>query len=428
MKKDIKRKLKIICSCIATICLLIVSLQYLTDLMELKDSDFKYLPFLEQNEDFDVLFMGTSHVLNGIYPMELWNDYGIVSYNMGGHANQLATTYWVLENALEQTSPKLVVIDCFELDVNVKSSSLFSYGHFSFDAFPLNDTKLSAVRDLLDDPQMKQIQGEEEKERTGMELLWNYPVYHMRWSELTERDFAVPSTKEKGAEFRLGVAMPDEMVKIPAESKLEGETVGTEYLRKMIEDCQNRDIEVLLMFVPYPAGERSQMSANRVYDIADEYGVNYINFLDMNLVDYNTDCYDDSHLNPSGARKVTEYLGEYIMEHYDISDQRTNEVYSDWHEDYKEYSEYKVDVLKEQESLDLYLMFLADKNLDVVLEINNPKIWEDEYYVRLLQNIGSDETNYKSMDETGDKNESDIHITVKDRITQDIIDQADFSL
>lgn len=425
--KNIKRKFKIICSCFITLCIIVVPLRYLTDVMELKDSDFKYLPFFEQSEDFDVLFMGTSHVLNGIYPMELWNDYGIVSYNMGGHANQLATTYWVLENALEHTTPRLVAIDCMQLEADVKSAALFSYGHYSFDAFPLNKTKLSAIRDLTDDSRREEILGEEMDEGTGMDLLWNYSIYHMRWNELTESDFAVLRTKEKGAEFRVGVTVSDEMIKIPADKKLEGETISTEYLRKMIEDCQSRGIEVLLLYVPFPAGERSQMSANRVYDIADEYGVNYVNFLDMNLVDYNTDYYDDSHLNPSGARKVTEYLGKYIMEHYDIPDQRTNPVYSDWHEDYREYSEYKVDVLKEQESLDLYLMLLADKNFDVTLDIDNPKIWEDEYYARLLSNIGIDQEHYGTMDEMGDTIDSEIHITVRDKLTKEILDQADFS-
>jgi hypothetical protein len=62
--------------------------------MERKSSDFKYADYFEQDEDFDVLFFGTSHVINGIFPMELWNDYGIVSYNFGGHGNEIATSYW----------------------------------------------------------------------------------------------------------------------------------------------------------------------------------------------------------------------------------------------------------------------------------------------------------------------------------------------
>lgn len=441
---NIKRKFQIIGNCIITICLLTVSLKYLTDLMELKTSDTKYLPFLEQNEDFDVLFMGSSHVILGIYPMELWNDYGIVSYNMGGYGNQIAASYWVMENALEQTTPRLVVIDCMSLREEIKTSDAFSNVHQSFDAFPLNKTKLSAIQDLLDDPIMNTMVAEgaarDKRERKGIELWWNFSLYHTRWNELTKNDFQVQRTQLKGAEFRIAVAAPNEVAKIPAERKLEDETTGVQYLRKMIEDCQSRGIDVLLMYVPFPASEEEQMEANRVYDIAAEYGVNYINFLDMDIVDYYTDCYDDySHLNPSGGHKVTEYVGQYITEHYDIPDQRTNPSYDSWNTDYKEYSDYKVDILKKQKALDLYLMLLTGNNFDVSLEINNPTFWENDHYVRLLKNLDTDrvivtehtESTPVTTDELNTPVENsipDVRITVTDGNTGEIIDQADFSL
>lgn len=424
-----KRKFQIIGSSFITICLLAISLKYLTDLMELKDSDSKYMPFFMQDENFDVLFIGNSHVINGIYPMELWHDYGIISYNMGGHSNQPATSYWVMENALEQTSPRLIVIDCMDLGVAVKSSSLFSYGHLSFDVFPLNLTKISAVQDLTDDPQPENTS----EMRSGIELLWNYPIYHTRWNELTQIDFNKSYTLEKGAEFRVGVAIPDTINKIPADRKLKEETIGTEYLSKIIEDCQRRDIEVLLIYLPFPASESQQMEANRVYDIAAEYGVNYLNFLDMDIVDYNTDCYDtNSHLNPSGGYKVTDYIGRYIIDNYDILDQRANSAYDSWYGDYDRYSAYKVNLLKNQESLDQYLILLTDRNYDVEIEINNPAIWKNEYYVRLLNNLGADAetvTEYSYKDENSYNGAiPDVHIVVTDSETEDVIDEADFNL
>ena len=50
-----------------------------------------YYDFYQQEQDFDVLFLGTSHVLNAVYPMELWRDYGIVSYNMANHSENICT-------------------------------------------------------------------------------------------------------------------------------------------------------------------------------------------------------------------------------------------------------------------------------------------------------------------------------------------------
>lgn len=435
---DKRRKFKIACSCIITIGLLAVTLKYLTDLMELKTADSRFTPFFEQDEDFDVLFMGSSHVVLSIYPMELWDKYGIISYNMGGYGERIPTTYWVMENALEQTDPKLVVVDCAYLFAEVKTDAGFFYNvHNTFDALPLNSVKLSAIYDLLDDPEAdKELQewteGEVNK-RSGIELWWDYSIYHNRWNELSEDDFAVPYNKAKGAEFSVDVAIPITVTKIPADQKLEGETTGVRYLRKMIEDCQAREIEVLLIYLPFPAEEKRQMYANRLYDIAEEYSVNYINFLDMDVVDYNTDCFDaNSHLNPSGGHKVTEYIGQYIKEHYDIADQRNNPAYDGWYEDYGEWIEYKIDNLKETEQLDSYLMLLADQKFEVEIEINNPEIIEDEYYVRLLKNAGIDKEEYIAIVEMGndydEEDNPDARITVKDKVTKEIIDQADFFL
>ena len=68
----------------ATICfgmILVLVVGVTQKLFERKYSYSKYYDFYKQQQDFDVLFLGTSHVLNAVYPMELWRDYGIVSYN-----------------------------------------------------------------------------------------------------------------------------------------------------------------------------------------------------------------------------------------------------------------------------------------------------------------------------------------------------------
>lgn len=407
-----KKKCMRLLSCIVAAVLLVVSLKYLTDLLQRKSSDNKYKLFFEQKENFDVLLMGTSHVINGIFPMELWNDYGIVSYNFGGHGNAVPTTYWVMENALDYTSPELMVIDCLSISGNSKTNSDISYVHLSLDAFPLGATKFCAVKDLFTEEKAEgkigSANGQKISEMTNWEFVWDYVIYHDRWDEITKSDFEATVNQEKGAESRIAVAVPHAVTQISSDEKLEGETVGTEYLRKMIEDCQDRGIEVLLVYLPFPAGKGAQRNANRVYDIAAEYGVNYINFLDLSVVDYSTDCYDgDSHLNPSGARKVTDYLGQYIMEHYNISDQRTNKAYSGWFRDYKEYADLKISRLKAQKTLDTYLMLLADKNYNVVFEINNPDIWQSEYYTHLFENLGidservTDQTDFIVVQEAG---------------------------
>lgn len=404
-----KRRLKLVTGCIMTIGLTVCLLWCSTNIMENKSSNSKYADFFEQDADFDILFLGTSHMGYGVYPMELWNDYGIVSYNLGGHGNPLAITYWTLENALEYTSPRLVVVDCYLLSNMVKTNSQFESVHYSLDAFPNSKIKINAVFDLLDDKYADQTfwTDESENPRTPMELLWHYSIYHNRWNDLGQNDFESPQTHEKGAEHVIAIVPSQKSEAISTETRMEEDTVSVEYLRKIIEDCQSRGIDVLLTYLPFAMDELHQNEANSVYDIAEYYEIDYINLFNTDFINYETDYCDTNHLNPSGARKLTDYLGQYITEHYDIPDQKSNELYAGWYADYADYTNYKAENLRSLESLDKYLMLLADKNYSILVGIGNNQIWNNEYHMSLLKNLHveknkiSEDTDFLVIQEAG---------------------------
>ena len=124
--------------------LLFLCLGYLTNLLERKYSANKLNGFFDEKENFDVLFFGTSHLINSVYPMQLYNDYGIISYNMGNNSSNIPTTYWILKMALNYKKPKLVVIDCYSLSKNYKIARNDSL-HNVMDGYPLSLTKIKAV-------------------------------------------------------------------------------------------------------------------------------------------------------------------------------------------------------------------------------------------------------------------------------------------
>ena len=127
--------------------------------------------------------------------------------------------------------------------------------------------------------------------------------------------------------------------------------------------------------------------------MAEEYNINYLDFYTLlEQVNLNTDFYDkDSHMNPSGARKITNYIGNYIMQNYAIDDQRENEVYSHWHEEYEVYVDFKKSNIQSQEELKNYLMLLSDKDFSFGLYF---KPWNQiasyPVVVELLANMGID--------------------------------------
>lgn len=347
-------------------------------LLENKLAYQKMGEFIATGEEYDVLFLGTSHMAMGIYPMELWEDYGIVSYNLAGNGHPMASSYWVMMNAFDYADPQLVVIDCYTVERNSKVPNDGKFTHESLDEIPLSLTKVRAVCDLFDDTDSR------------MEYLWNFSMYHNRWSELKKDDFTTEYGLGKGAYYNDIVELPKDVPRINKESDMKLDSVGTLYLEKMIEECQRRNIDVLLTYVPFPAQEEEQLEARAVNHIAEKYQVNYINFLERNDVNYDTDCYDPaSHLNASGARKVTQYLGNYIQTEYGIPDHRGETEYDHWNEDYSKYSAYKMERLQNKESLKPYLMLLADKNYSYCLWVDKDTgIWNDDsQYRELIYNL-----------------------------------------
>ena len=383
------RRMRPLLSILVTLALTATLLGWLAGLTERKDSRYEYAPFLQEEAGFDVLFFGTSHMIYGVYPMELWQDYGIASYNLAGHGIHIPTVYWVMKNALLQHRPRLVVVDCYLLEKQTKMFNNFSQVHQSLDVFPLTLTKIRAAFDLLNDSGFDaEFPGRSDRTRTKMGLLWSFSQYHDRWTELGQDDFSPKYTTEKGAEsFNIDVAVP--RTSQPTDAVLE-ETTGMEYLRRIVEDCQREGIDVLLVYLPFPPGETERKEANTARMIAQEYGVDYIDYLDSDVVDLDTDCLDYwSHLNPSGARKVTDHLGQYIRERYGIPDRRQDPAWAGWYADYQAYTDYKLELLAKQTELKNYLVLLQDKHLNGCVYLAESGLWAGAYQA-LLENAGVD--------------------------------------
>ena len=203
-----KPSFKIFISCTITLLLFVCCITTLDSLTERKESRNKYYDFFEQKENFDVLFLGSSHTINAICPMELWDDYGIISYNLGGHGNRIPTTYAVLKEALLYTTPKLVILDCFHVKSDRMYSDSIEQLHLSMDAFPLTIQKYKSLHELINDFKLE------------MEFIWPFVTYHNRWDSLTSEDFNPIPSVEKGAETKVGIAIPNQIPYVSPDSKL----------------------------------------------------------------------------------------------------------------------------------------------------------------------------------------------------------------
>lgn len=377
-----KRKHSIILSCCITALLLCLLLSSLNRVMKLKTSDIQFDAFYQAEENFDVLFLGTSHVMNGISPMDLWEQNGIVSYNLATPGCRIATSYWTLKSALDYTKPKVVVLDCAYL-LDDKINTNINYSHRLFDAMPLTRTKLEALNDLVG------------SRSTRLSFLFPFFIYHSRWDELTMSDFDSDTYYGTMGFSGQVTVEPTMLPYFSLQSSAEISNVSTEYLQKIIQLCETQDISLVLTFLPFNASKTSQNDAAYVAETAQEY---QLDFIDPNLlseiinpdVDFANNYEDNAHINLSGAHKFSYFIGNYLTSHYNLPDHREDPTYASWNEYDAIYRETKQQYLIAQTYASSYFMLLADRDFDIVLSGLDSSLWDNPTYAALLNNLGMD--------------------------------------
>lgn len=370
--------------------MLITMLAGFNYILEYKSSREKIMPFIRRADQFDVLFFGDSHAYSGIYPMELWENYGIASYNLASYNHTIPMSYWMMRNALLNCTPKVIVLDINQIWEQEKLCESSGDVHTGLDGFPLSSVKLEAIFDLMDDPLVTDKNGQLYKDLRP-EFIFPLLKYHTRWTELTMQDLKPEYNQELGGERNIAVASPEAYEITTSTADERG--FGFVYLRRFIKYCQDLGIQVMLTNLPYPCpnNNEEQLYTNAVLYTAEEYGVEYLDFVFMDqIVDYSTDCYDPaSHLNPSGAWKVTDFIGQYLCETYDLPDRRTDAAYTAWASDYAAYCNLKLQSLSQETDPYSFLMLLADPSFSTIFLLpENSAAYTDDLAMQLLHNAG----------------------------------------
>lgn len=337
--------MKRIIRCVCFAVVFMVCFLSITDVMRNKDDATSYAPFYQEDEQYDVLFVGTSVTNCGISPLDLWNDYGIVSYNIANSGQGIANSYYALKDALRVQKPQLVVMDVSYIARDSSTGMI----HTLFDNMPMGQAKWQGVRDLA--PESEWID-------YFVPLLY----YHQRWEELSAKDFdRIVSLNRGGAVMKQSYdkegkvfdtsVFSEGMVIVPEDEKSPMDEKRQEYIGRITQLCRDNDVDIL--FVNYPGyavgetnhgdGEELQRLWNGFADVARENHADYMNCLHMIdeiEFDFATDLADWRHLNINGNKKITHYIGSYIQEQYNIPDRRNETELQHWNEDYLTWQEY----------------------------------------------------------------------------------------
>lgn len=285
---------------------------------------------LEDNE-IDVLFLGSSHGFFAADPNYLWHEYGIASYNMCSHGQSVPSSYYLLKEALKTQSPKIVFLETYTFCDN-KLYRGEPRLRQAFDGIHLDDVKSEMIEDFFDDASLSE------------KLTYYIPFlkYHSRWSELENYDF---HSKDFLKGFMMSTTIkPQEAPEIPDSTSELGETACA-YFEKIQELCDENNIQLIVFSTPFGISTTDkhyiyrQGINNTLETYLAEKNIPFLYFQKTNMagIDFATDFVDTHHLNTYGAEKITHYIGDYLVQNFQITDHRGEDSYQSWDEDYIKY-------------------------------------------------------------------------------------------
>lgn len=284
----------------------------------------------------DVLFIGSSVVYSGVVPAEMYKDYGYTSYVCATSSQTAWNSYWVLEEALNYYSPKLVVFDIGFLTVKEDYAEEVS-NRKTYDYMRPTYEKYKGVSDAM-------AYGE-----TVMSYALPVLRYHTRYTDLSLDDFKYsvykPSVTYNGYIMNtLASTELPELLPMEQAEDVRLNTYNAQYLQNIITTCKENGIDLLLMKTPSYQSKWGPSFEEDIANVASANRLQYINFdaySDIMGFDWMQDSPDSGrHLNLQGAQKFTYYLGNIIKDYYSVPDRRDDAKYKDiWDKKLDKYTE-----------------------------------------------------------------------------------------
>ena len=280
-----------------------------------------YYQFYKMREhSVDVLFLGSSVTVNAFSPQEIYNKYGIRSYNLGSEQQSPICSYYWLKEALRFQKPQVVLLDTrFFLDLHPN--------------LPLN-MREPMIRKCIDPMQWSSVKEEAVKDicsidpsQSEMSYYLTNLRFHERWESADEADADTAyysssalkghSALPKYGEKEYKTFQPDPNNKDAA--KLQKLTLP--YMERIAALCRENGITLVLLSLPGNAMNNG--INNTIRGLAQQYGLDYYNFcetemyraLGAELPRENT----VDHANLWGAIRISDYTGRLLFEKYHVA-------------------------------------------------------------------------------------------------------------
>lgn len=325
--------LKIVLFCLI-FCLIWAGLERLLTYKFTADAYFslRYEDFEDEPAgSIDVLYLGTSTILEDISPTVIWEEAGITGFNLGVRRTTPASCYYQFLYALEHQTPKVLVLDlCGIEEDRLPDDETWEFNYRNIcSTLPSREIRQEMFADILS--------------RSAYDWSWYFPLlrYHSRWAELSREDIDSSYYTREYYDYQKGCmplyamnaqAWPEDYL-----TDTPGPAAETSlfYYQSIVDLCRERGIRVLV--VTPPSFTLTNDHVQNAAAFCEANGIPMLTALDQTALDEiglnpQTHFYDHGHLNIHGQKIYSKYLAQRLRELFDLPDHRGDPAYDHWNE------------------------------------------------------------------------------------------------
>ena len=179
----IKQLLRILCFSLIFFLLLANSQILFQDKwVSLSSSYARGRQFYQEEQRPEVVFIGSSHVHYNINPLQIFDEYGITSYDFASPDQDFSASRLYIEESIRMGPPKVIVLEVLNMTRFVNSEVRHRQ---CLDQLPLS---LNKLKYLLYSFERNKLHKSDVKYDSVVSYLFPTLRYHDRWDKLTKND------------------------------------------------------------------------------------------------------------------------------------------------------------------------------------------------------------------------------------------------
>lgn len=385
VQKPLSKKRMLLRAVIFAVAAVLVFL-YLNAVFTIPNSDPNrriFNAFYAQEEDtIDAVYLGTSATNRYFIGPLAYEETGLAEFDLAAMGMPLIFMQNLMKEVEKTQDPALYII---ELRGVLKGSEDVTDAHIRriTDSMRISSNKYDTIKLALEyaggadtgssDVSEESTDESDESEKTMFlsggsvddgPLDYYVPIlkYHNRITagNLTPKDIFLWRSKNKVKGYVIGPkTLTSKAQKKPAYSDERAalEPEMEQALNELLDYCDglSDDKQVLFVLSPYSMKSGEAEKFNTAADIVQARGYDILNCNQPEIaeeigLDWKKDFYNSKHVNYIGAEKYTEYLAEYISEHYDMPDRRGDEKYESWNKAYEHYKAFVAQGIQPEDS------------------------------------------------------------------------------